>query len=129
MPLYHLVLRTTDRIIPDPDGTEWPNEAAARDEAVGVARDLMRNQEVKARSWRLHVCDENLWSSSELLFAEIDDTILHLPPQLRDQIIFASRSVAAMSDALLALAGTLAKFRDIQARWNTLRGDVFGKEE
>ena len=129
MPLYHLVLRTSDCILPDPDGAEWPNKAAAHDEAAGVAREIMRNQEVKTRSWRIQVHDENLQLCSELLFAEIDETIWRLPPQLRDQIIFTSRRMAAMSDAYLTLAGTLAKFDESQARWKTFRADVFGKEE
>src|SRR5262245_47036033 len=60
MPLYHFVLKTRHDHIPDRDGSEWPNEAAAHEEAVLVAHDLMRNQGVKTHAWRIEVCDEDL---------------------------------------------------------------------
>ncbi|MEJ2379147.1 MAG: hypothetical protein P8Y71_28390 [Pseudolabrys sp.] len=40
MPMYYFHLRNTD-LIKDVDGTDLPDEAAARAHATGVARELM----------------------------------------------------------------------------------------
>jgi hypothetical protein len=103
MPLYHFVLKTEDRLIPDRDGFEWPDEAAARAEAILVAKELMRNQrEVKRRAWRIEIQDEDLRPCFEQLFAEVDETIEHFPPELRETLIITSRRMAACFDAVLA---------------------------
>src|SRR5262245_51294231 len=109
MPLYHFVLKTRHERVPDRDGSEWPNEAAAREEAVLVAHDLMRNREIKRHAWRIEVCDEHLRPCSELLFAELDESTSHLQSELRDFQIVTSRRVAALSDAVLTLRGTLVQ--------------------
>src|SRR5262249_19601636 len=84
-------------------------EAAARKEAILVAHDLMRNREIKTRAWRIEVCDENLRPCFELLFAEFDETASLLPPELRAFHIVTSQRMAALSDAVLTLSGTLAQ--------------------
>jgi hypothetical protein len=127
MPLYHFVLKTTHDHIPDRDGSEWPNEAAAHKEAVLVAHDLMRNQMVKRHAWRIEVCDEELRHCSELLFVELDETLAHLPPELRDPYIVTSRRMAALSDAVLAIRGTLAKVSETLSHADTVIAAVAGK--
>jgi hypothetical protein len=121
-----LVLKTSHEHVPDRDGSEWPNEAAAHEEAVLVANDLMRNQNVKTRSWRIEVCDEDLRHCSELLFVEVDPTIAHLPPELRDRYIITSRRMAALSDAILAVRGTLADVIQTMGRADTVMAAVAG---
>src|SRR5262245_47312651 len=127
MPLYHFVLKTRDDLIPDRDGSEWPNEAAAREEAILVAQDLMRNQAVKTHAWRIEVCDEHLRSCSELLFAEADETISHWPPELRDLHIVASRRIGALSDAVLAIRKTLTEVSETLSHADTVVAAVAGK--
>jgi len=127
VPLYHFVLKTRHDHVPDRDGSEWPNEAAAREEAVLVAHDLMRNQAVKRHAWRIEVCDEDLRPCSELLFAEFDETISHLPPELRDQHIVTSRRIAAFSDAVLTLRRTLVQVSETLSHADTVVAAVAGK--
>ena len=127
MPLYHFVLKTNHDHIPDRDGSNWPNEAAAHEEAALVAHDLMRNQKVKRHAWRIEVCDEDLRHCSELLFVELDETLAHLPPELRDPYIVTSRRMAALSDAVLAIRGTLAKVSETLSHADTVIAAVAGK--
>jgi len=120
MPLYHFVLKTGDDLIPDRNGGEWPTEAAAREEAALVAQELMRNQRgVKRRAWRIEIRDENLRPCFELLFAEVDETISHLPPELRETHIVASRRMAACFDTVRALHETRAKLAETLSCANT----------
>jgi hypothetical protein len=127
VPLYHFVLKTRDSLIPDRDGSEWPNEAAAREEAVHVAHDLMRNQGVKTHAWRIEVCDEDLRPCSELLFAEVDETNSHWPPELREPHIITSRRMAALSDAVLTLRGTLVEVSETLSHADRVIAAVAGK--
>ena len=127
MPLYHLVLKTRHDRVPDRDGSEWPNEAAAREEAILVAHDLMRNQEIKTHAWRIEVCDEDLRPCSELLFAELDERIAQWPPELREPHIVTSRRMAALSDAILALRGTLTEVSETLTRADTVMAAIAGK--
>jgi len=127
VPFYHFVLKTRDSHIPDPDGGEWPNDFAAHEEAGLVAQDLMRNQEVKTGSWRIEVRDQDLQPLSEILFAEIDQTIAHFPAELRQRHILASRRMAALSDAILALRKTLGEVSATINQANTVMALVAGK--
>jgi len=128
MPFYHFILKTGDDLIPDRDGGEWPSEAAARKEAALVAQELMRNQrEVKRRAWRIEIRDQDLRPCSELLFAEVDETISHLPPELRDTYIVTSRRMAACFDTLQALHETRAKVAETLSRATTIVTAVAGK--
>jgi len=127
VPHYHFVLKTRDDLIPDRDGSEWPNDAAAQEEATFVAQDLMRNQEAKRGSWRIEVRDQDLLPRTELLFAEIDQTIAHLPAELREPHILASRRIAAFSDAMLAVRKTLSEVMETLSRADAVMAVVVGK--
>src|SRR5262245_49407387 len=127
MPLYHFVLKTRDDLIPDRDGSGWPNEAAAREEAIIVADDLMGNQGVKTHAWRIEVCDEDLRPCSELLFAEVDESTSHLPPAVREPHIITSRRMAALSDAVLTLRRTLVQVSETLSHADTVMAAVAGK--
>src|SRR5262245_58398314 len=127
VPHYHFVLKTRDDLIPDRDGSEWPTDGAAQEEATLVAQELMRNQEAKTGSWRIEVRDQDLLPRSEILFAEIDQTIAHLPPEMREPHILASRRIAAFSDAMLAVRKTLAEVMETLSRADAVMTVVVGK--
>lgn len=128
MPLYHFVLKTEDSQIADRDGFEWPSEAAARQEAALVAQDFMRNERrVNRRAWRIEICDEDLRPCFEQLFAEVDETISRLPPELRETIIITSRRMAACFDTVLALRGTLAQVSETLNHAGIVRAAIAGK--
>jgi hypothetical protein len=58
MPLYFFHLRGSGPVADDAEGEEFPNDAAARQEAIAVAGDLARNRNV-ASDERLVVTDAN----------------------------------------------------------------------
>jgi len=127
VPLYHLVLKTTEKVCPDPDGAEWPNDTAAHEEAILVARDLMKHQERNTRSWRVEVRDENLHFRSEVLFAEADPSLLELRPASRGYYVTAARQIASCSDAINNLRSTLAGVQETLSRAKRLIAEIAGK--
>jgi len=128
MPLYHFVLKTDHDHIPDRDGSEWPNEAAAHEEAVLVAHDLMRNQRrVNTRAWSIEIRDDDLRPCSEQLFAEVDETIAHFPPELRETLIISSRRIAACFDTVLAARRARAQISKTLNRTEMLMTTIAAK--
>src|SRR5262245_619271 len=112
MPLYHMTLKSGGRSVIDRDGEEFPDETAARAHAITTARELMRNHTVDARFWRLEVSDEDLHPCFELLFASIDDSISHLPPEFRNSIEIACRNTASLKDTIAAVYKSLEQVRE-----------------
>ena len=112
MPLFYFILKNGQYTIPDSEGEELADLNAARAHAAGVARELMRNRDIKARAWRLEVCDEYLQPSFELLFASIDDTISHLPPEFRQSVEIACRSTASLNDTISRVRNSLLEVRE-----------------
>src|SRR5262245_59953676 len=92
-----------------------------------VAQDLMRNQEAKRGSWRIEVRDQDLLPRSELYFAEVDQTIAHLPAEMREPHIVASRRIAAFSDALLSVRKTLSEVMETLSRADAVMTVVLAK--
>ena len=60
MPLYYFILKAGCLDYPDSEGQEFPNDAAAQAHACTVAREIMRNREIKTGLWRVQVCDDYL---------------------------------------------------------------------
>jgi hypothetical protein len=58
MPRYFFHLRGSGSVVHDDEGEEFPNQEAARQEAIAVARDLARNRNVTSDE-RLVVTDAN----------------------------------------------------------------------
>jgi uncharacterized protein DUF6894 len=117
MPHYHFHLRTAEGLHLDREGTFLENGAEALERATAVARELMRNREVKARSWRIEVFDsiENE-RCFEVPFASVDVTLEHLHPDLRGQIEQVSSRMGSLFDAINALRGTIYEVKATQAR-------------
>jgi len=115
MPRYYFNLRDGTAGVSDPDGTSLPDDAAASEHAVQVARELMRQAEVKRRYWQLDVCDERGKALFNLPFAGVDRTIDHLRPRTRQlledlwqnqrklaEAVFEARLLVLSSRATLA---------------------------
>jgi hypothetical protein len=62
MPLYHFIIHNGCRCDPD-EGTELPDDAAARQEAVQVIRDFKKNNENGCKGWTMEVMegDRGVW--------------------------------------------------------------------
>lgn len=124
MPLYYFILKTKEAVIPDEAGVELPDSKAARTEANAIARELMRNRELSARTWRLAVCDDYLIPCFEILFAEVDETIAHLPPQYRKSIEVVARLSAALDDAFKDIRASLVDVRATLARADRMIAEI-----
>ena len=59
---------------------------AASERAAQLARELMRQSEVKRSHWQLDVCDERGKVLFNLPFAGVDRTIDHLRPRTRQLV-------------------------------------------
>jgi len=116
MPLYYFVLKDGRQIIPDRDGEEFADRGAARDHAVAVARELMRNGSLHVHNWRLQVCDEYLWPCYELLFPSIDDSLSHLPFEYRRSIEHACRNTALLHDSIADVQRSLLQVTETLIR-------------
>ena len=75
MLLFYFVLKAGRQTIPDPEGQELIDEAAARLHALAVAQQLMRHRETDTRGWRIQVCDDYLVPLFEVFFAEVDQSL------------------------------------------------------
>jgi hypothetical protein len=116
MPCYFFNLKDGRRTIRDPDGTEFPDDSAARDHATRVARELMKNTESRTRAWRINVCDGDGMTRFELLFASIDDSIAHLSPDLRSSVEDVCGKTASLSDTINQVQTTLLQVRGTLAQ-------------
>src|SRR5262249_61549419 len=82
MPRYFFNLNDAEKIIPDLEGTDLPDDDAAHAHGTQVVRELARNRERETRSWRLAVCDAQGTLCFELLFASKETSILPSPPMI-----------------------------------------------
>jgi hypothetical protein len=79
MPRYFFNLNDGRKLIPDPDGTELPDDQAARAYAFRVMRELARNREERTSAWRLIVCEEHGTPCFELAFAQAEESVYRYP--------------------------------------------------
>jgi hypothetical protein len=111
MPRFHFHLRCDATIHRDPDGTDCADVAAAREHALAVAEELMRNYEHMARLWSMRVEDDSGKMSFDLFFAEFDTSLVLHPPEKRALMTETCRRHAATIDALCAIRATLSEAR------------------
>ncbi len=73
MPRYFLHVREAGDLVEDPDGTEFPDEAAVRKEAVEAAREIMAEHIRKGldvSGWCFEITDANGRSIMTVPFSE-----------------------------------------------------------
>ena len=116
MSLFYFILKTGREKVPDREGLEFPDQETARAHAELVVEELMRNRELKTRTWRLEVRDEDLQPSFEILFAAKDKSISHLPPAYRESVELLSSNTAKLFDAYDNVRSTLFNVRETLAR-------------
>jgi hypothetical protein len=116
MPRYYFNLKRREGTLLDPDGTDLRDEAAARDHAHQVMSELMRNANVRTRTWQLAVMDQNRRSCFELLFAGYDDSMAHLTPELRSSVETICRRHALLTDAIVDVRTTMLQIKGTLAR-------------
>jgi hypothetical protein len=125
MPRYFFNLNDGQKIIPDLEGTELPDDDSARAHAVQVARELARNRERETRSWRLAVCDAEGTLCFELLFGSMDEVISRLPPVIRFMFEDADDSTASLK-AMEQVRVTLLSYEDREVSYEDTEGEDLG---
>jgi len=116
MPRYYFNLKRRDGTLVDPDGLDLPDQAAAREYALQVISELTRNANVRARAWRLAVMDQDRQPCFELLFASYDDSMAHLPLELRSSVETVCRRHASLMDAIVDVRTSMLQIRGTLAR-------------
>lgn len=111
MALFYFILKAGRQTIPDTEGEEFENEAAARAHARAVARELMRNRETRTGHWGVQVCDDYLQPRFEYLFADIDEKLEALGTEVRVSVTAVARTTAAMNDAVGKIDLSMAQLR------------------
>jgi hypothetical protein len=116
MPTYFFNLTTAHEMIRDPDGTQLPDEAAARAHAQAVARELMQHRQIQTRSWRLTAWDDRGRPCFDLLFATVDNSLDHFRPELRKSCEDLHVKTASLFDAMQEVRRTLLQVKATLAR-------------
>jgi hypothetical protein len=116
MSLYYFNLKHRDGLVPDCDGTDLTDDAGAQVHARAVARELMRHREAQRRSWRLQICDAERTPLFELLFADVDQSLECLSPELRATLKDLYLKSSGMNDSILDVRATLYQLRGTLAR-------------
>lgn len=124
MARYYFDLKNSEGTLLDTDGTELPDERAAREHACQVVIELMRNASVRTRMWRLTVSDQDRMSCFECLFASHDESIAHLKPELRSSVETVCREHAALMDAIVDVRSTILQIRGTLARSDAIANIV-----
>jgi hypothetical protein len=113
---YFFHLRDGQAGIADLEGTELPDRPSAQAYAIRVARELMRRNELKARAWKLEVCDRDGNPLFALPFAAVDPTLDHLTPPLRETIERLSDTKRDLAETVFSLQCLWSHQRQLQAR-------------
>lgn len=126
MQLFYFVLNTPREIIPDPEGQELADTAAAWHHAVAVARQLMQNREADTRGWRIQVCDDYLTPLFDVFFAEVDVSLAHIPVHVQASIENVVRTTAALNDAITKMKNTMVIVRQTLGDADRILGSIPG---
>jgi hypothetical protein len=111
MTLYYFNVNDGRRVLVDPDGTELPDDEAAREHATQVARELMRNARPHVRNWRVQVRNSDWEVRADLLFASVDDRLDILSRELRQSVERMCGGVASLGDSIRTVRMSLHRMR------------------
>ena len=116
MPRYFFNLKDRRGVTRDMEGMELPDESSARGHACDVARELMKNRERQTGWWRIATCDMQGVLCFELLFASVDPSLSHLPPETRASVEDVCQKTASLNDTINQVRRTLSQVRGTMAR-------------
>jgi hypothetical protein len=116
MPRFHFHLRANGAIQRDQQGTELPNQAAAREYASTVARELMLHSGFRTCHWSLRAENEKAEAQFDLYFADVDPRLGACSAKVRTTASETCRRIGALTDVLCAARETLVESRLLLAR-------------
>jgi hypothetical protein len=116
MALYYFNVNDGRRVLLDTEGTDLPDDAAAREHAIQVARELMRNARPQVRNWRVRVQNSDREVRADLLFASVDDRLDILSGELRQSVERVHGGVASLEDSIQTVRMSLHRVRATLAR-------------
>jgi hypothetical protein len=118
MPRYYFNLRDAAGGVTDPEGADLHDEAAARDYAVQVTRELMSRAEAKRRHWQLDVCDGSGRLLFSVPFVAADNTIPPLSPETRRLVERMCQNHRELGEAIFEARLAVLRSRATCARSN-----------
>jgi hypothetical protein len=113
---YHFHLKDGYGGYADRGGVCLPSDDAAREHAHRVAAELMKNQERKARHWRIHVQDTQGNTLFEVPFIGLDGTLSHLSPALKTAMEELSQRCYALREAIAQTRAVQIQARAVVAK-------------
>ena len=116
MALYYFNVNDGRRVLLDTEGTDLPDDAAAREHAIQVARELMRNARPQVRNWRVRVQNSDREELADLLFASVDDRLDVLSGELRQSVERVYVGVSSLTDSIRTIRMSLHRVRATLAR-------------
>jgi hypothetical protein len=75
--VFYFNARNGSALLKDDQGLDFRDATEAKACAIEIAREILKADEVKKRSWLLEVVDENGTIIAEVPFAAIDPTLDH----------------------------------------------------
>jgi hypothetical protein len=120
MPIYYFNVNDGCCTIPDLDGIELAADDAAREHAVLVARELMRNAKPHVRNWRIQVQNSERELLLNLLFASVDDRLDILSNDLRRSVEQLCGNLADLGGSVQSVRMNLRRVRATLARADRL---------
>jgi uncharacterized protein DUF6894 len=110
---YYFHLKDGCRGYADHTGVVLSSDDAARDHARGVAAELMKNRERKARHWHIDVQDKNRKPLFTVAFITVDRTLNHVSQPHR-------KALEELSQRCYALREAIAQARTVQTQARAL---------
>jgi hypothetical protein len=93
---------------------------SGRDDAIDygrdVAQELMKNRELKTRSWQLDIYEEGDGHILGIRFASVDPTLDHLRPERRTTVEALSERKRSLCEMIYALTDTVRESQALVAR-------------
>jgi Domain of unknown function (DUF6894) len=129
MPLYTFALRDGSCRVEDDSALYLEDRAQALNHAHKVARELMAGREKSTRCWRLEVYEDRAVLVDDILFASLDASLDHLPPDWRGKVENLSERLLLLKEAISMsrLVGLEARALVAQSRGRPYLAVVHGR--
>jgi hypothetical protein len=116
MPTYTFKLLDGCGDAEDTTGVSLSGRDNAIDYGCDVAHELMKNRELKTRSWRLDIYEEGDGHIRGIPFASVDPTLDHLRPERRTTVEALCERKRSLFEMIHAVTDTVRESQALVAR-------------